>query len=236
MADNFGLKIGVEGEKEFKNALADINRSVKVLGSEMKLVESEFYKQDNSVAALTARNEVLNKQIDEQKNKISILEQALANAAESFGENDRRTQAWAVQLNNAKADLNNMEYELEQSANEADKLGDGLEDSGESAGAAGGKFEKLGGILKGSALQWAQPLLLPVLPPSSWAKKLFSSSESWSKTSGALRQYSGSTPHLFRKPVRKLTRISVYLKVITLLPPIKWALCSRVLALSSRKA
>ena len=26
MADNFGLKIGVEGEKEFKKALADINR------------------------------------------------------------------------------------------------------------------------------------------------------------------------------------------------------------------
>jgi hypothetical protein len=33
MADNFGLKIGVEGEKEFKNALRDINQSFKVLGS-----------------------------------------------------------------------------------------------------------------------------------------------------------------------------------------------------------
>ena len=38
MADNFGLKIGLEGEKEFKKALADINSSFKVLGSEMKLV------------------------------------------------------------------------------------------------------------------------------------------------------------------------------------------------------
>ena len=27
MADNFGLKIGLEGEKEFKKALADINQS-----------------------------------------------------------------------------------------------------------------------------------------------------------------------------------------------------------------
>lgn len=27
MADNFGLKIGLEGEKEFKKALSDINRS-----------------------------------------------------------------------------------------------------------------------------------------------------------------------------------------------------------------
>ena len=37
---------GIEGEKEFKNALRDINQSFKVLGSEMKLVSSEFDKQD----------------------------------------------------------------------------------------------------------------------------------------------------------------------------------------------
>ena len=29
MADNFGLKIGIEGEKEFKNALREINQSLK---------------------------------------------------------------------------------------------------------------------------------------------------------------------------------------------------------------
>ena len=163
MADNFGLKIGVEGEKEFKKALADINQSFKVLGSEMKLVESEFDKQDKSVAALTARNEVLGKQIDEQKNRISTLEQALANAAESFGENDRRTQAWAVQLNNAKADLNNLQRELsdntkalDSSGNEfseaedqAGKFGTEIKKSANQADDAGGRFEKLGGVLKG---------------------------------------------------------------------------------------
>ena len=106
MADNFGLKIGVEGEKEFKKALSEINQTFKVLGSEMKLVASQFDKQDNSVEALTARNRVLNKEIDTQKEKITTLEKALANAASSFGANDRRTQAWQIQLNNAKAALN----------------------------------------------------------------------------------------------------------------------------------
>ena len=110
MADNFGLKIGVEGEKEFKKALSDINQTFKVLGSEMKLVSSEFDKQDKSVAAVAARNEVLNKAIDAQKDKIATLESALKNAADSFGENDRRTQNWAIQLNNAKAELNGMDY------------------------------------------------------------------------------------------------------------------------------
>lgn len=149
MADNFGLKIGIEGEKEFKNALRDINQSFKVLGSEMKLVSSEFDKQDKSVAAVAARNEVLNKAIDAQKDKIATLESALKNAADSFGENDRRTQNWAVQLNNAKAELNGMERELEETSDSADDLGDELKESGDEAEKSGGKFEKLGGVLKG---------------------------------------------------------------------------------------
>ncbi len=112
MADNFGLKIGVEGEKEFKKALADINQSFKVLGSEMKLVSSQFDKNDKSVQALSARNNVLNKEIEAQKQKIETLRSALQNASDSFGEPDRRTQSWQIQLNNAEAALNDMEREL----------------------------------------------------------------------------------------------------------------------------
>jgi phage-related minor tail protein len=91
MADDFGLRLGIEGEKAFKDALRDINQSFKVLGSELQLVTSQFDKNDNSVRALTARNEVLNKEIDSQKNKIETLRSALQNASESFGESDRRT-------------------------------------------------------------------------------------------------------------------------------------------------
>lgn len=114
MADNFGLKIGLEGEKEFKKALAEINQSFKVLGSEMKLVTSQFAKNDTSVEALTAKNAVLTKQIEAQRSKVETLRKALANAATSFGETDRRTQQWQIQLNNAEASLNAMERELEE--------------------------------------------------------------------------------------------------------------------------
>lgn len=149
MADNFGLKIGVEGEKEFKNSLRDINQNFKVLGSEMKLVTSQFDKQDKSIQAVSARNEVLNKEIDSQKDKIKTLESALKNASESFGENDKRTKAWRIQLNNANADLNKMEKELDESSKEAKDLGENLEKSGKAADDAGSKFENMGGILKG---------------------------------------------------------------------------------------
>ena len=72
MSENFGLKIGLEGEKEFKKSLADINNSFKVLGSEMKLVDSQFDKNDKSAEALTARNQVLNKEIEQQK-QLSLI-------------------------------------------------------------------------------------------------------------------------------------------------------------------
>jgi phage-related protein len=177
MADNFGLKIGLEGEREFKKALTDINRSFKVLGSEMKLITSEFSKNDKSVQALSARNSVLNKEIEAQKQKIETLKAALDNAAASFGENDRRTQNWQIQLNNAKAALNGMEQELndnnealreagknyddaEKSLSDMDKEMDDVTDSaddmeekieaaGDAADKSEGKFRKLGSVLKG---------------------------------------------------------------------------------------
>ena len=162
MADNFGLKIGLEGEKEFKKALADINSSFKVLGSEMKLVSSQFDKNDTSVKALTSRNEVLNKEIEAQKQKIEVLRQALQNAAESFGENDRRTQAWQIQLNNAEAALNGMERELDDNnkaladaengfddaGKEADEFGKEVDKAGDQSEDAGGKLKKVGEIAK----------------------------------------------------------------------------------------
>ena len=163
MADNFGLKIGVEGEKEFKKALSEINQSFKVLGSEMKLVASQFDKQDNSVEALSARNRVLNKEIEAQKQKIETLRAALANASESFGENDRRTQQWQIQLNNATAALNDMERELDRNnaglddaeremddvADSADDMSEEIEDAGDSADKSKDKFESLDSVLKG---------------------------------------------------------------------------------------
>jgi len=162
MADNFGLKIGLEGEKEFKKALTEINQSFKVLGSEMKLVESQFSKNDDSADALAARHKVLTEQVEAQRKKVEMLKQALANASESFGENDRRTQAWQIQLNNAQAALNGMERELSDNEEAMDRLGkemddtgdaaddleEELDDAGDAADDSEGKFSKLGGTLK----------------------------------------------------------------------------------------
>lgn len=161
MADDFGLRFGIEGEKDFKQALFDINKNFKVLGSEMKLVASQFEKNDNSIGALSSRNEVLNKQIDTQKNKIETLRAALKNASESFGENDKRTKNWQIQLNNAEAALNVMERELKDNQAQmnkvgtaADHMGDEIKRSGKQADDSRSGFESLKSTLStvGAAL------------------------------------------------------------------------------------
>ena len=194
MSDNFGLKIGIEGEKEFKNALRDINQSFKVLGSEMKLVSSEFDRNDKSVQAITARNEVLNKAIEAQKDKISTLKAALKNASESFGENDRRTQNWAIQLNNAKAQLNDMERELEETADEADDLGEELEDTGNIADETGSKFEKLGGVLKGIGVAMGTVAVAAGAAAIKLGKEVVAQFGELEQNLG-LRRYSVNMPH-----------------------------------------
>ena len=123
MSDStFGLKIGLEGEREFKKAIADINREMRVLGSEMKVVASQFGKNATDADALTARNQVLGKEIEAQRSKIQALKAALDNASASFGQSDSRTQNWRIQLNNATATLNDMERELSENTTKIDQL------------------------------------------------------------------------------------------------------------------
>ena len=160
---DMGIRLGVEGERDFKAALRDINQAFKVLGSEMQLVTAQYDKNDKSTAALTSRNTVLNKEIEAQRDKISTLKSALENAATSFGENDKRTQAWQIQLNKAEAELIGMERELKSNEKALDGEADGLEeaekgaddyggavkDAGSETEKSSGKMETLGKVAKG---------------------------------------------------------------------------------------
>lgn len=159
MSDStFGLKIGLEGEREFKRAITDINREMRVLGSEMKLVASQFDKNDKSAEALTARNQVLGKEIEAEKAKIQTLKSALDNSATSFGENDSRTKNWQIQLNNAQATLNGLEGELKENnsalskfADEADGAGDDAKTAAKDTGHLENAVDELGSQMDGTS-------------------------------------------------------------------------------------
>ena len=138
MAGSFGGSVKLTGESEYQKALRGITDNLKVLNSEMKVVTSQYDKNDNSSQKLKATSEVLNKKIEEQKSKISILEKALKDAENETDKNSVTTKKWQNELNNAEAELNKMNRELkEQHGN--------LEKSGE-------KALKLGDIIKANLI------------------------------------------------------------------------------------
>lgn len=150
------LKFGIElnGEKEFRDAVGEIDKSLKVLRSEMRLVAVQFDDNADSLDALTESNDVLNRQILTQKEKIEMLQAALKNAATRYGEADERTKKWQTDLNYAEADLIKMERQL-QSNTEAladassglDTLDGGLLDTTESGKGLGDVLDDLTGKL-----------------------------------------------------------------------------------------
>lgn len=162
MAYDIGPKIGIEGEAEFRNAIKQINTNLKTLGTEMLAVTSYFDKNDKSMEALTAQNKVLNKQIDEQKGKLTELQKGLQASAEKYGETDKVTQGWQQAVNKATADLNKMERELkdntqaiEKGSSAADEMADNVEEFGKSADDAGKKTITFGDIIKANLISEA---------------------------------------------------------------------------------
>ena len=105
MSTTIGANLRLDGEKEFKAALKESNESLKVLGSELKLVAAEYDKNDKSVEALSKQQDVLSRTVLEQQDKVKLLSDRLTEAARAFGETDSRTKALQVQLNNANSEL-----------------------------------------------------------------------------------------------------------------------------------
>jgi murein DD-endopeptidase MepM/ murein hydrolase activator NlpD len=73
MAYDAGLKVGVDGEQEFKSSLNELNSDLKLFGSELKAVTAEFGRNDKSIEGLTAKNKIYGKEVDTQKSKVQLL-------------------------------------------------------------------------------------------------------------------------------------------------------------------
>ena len=152
MPVDIGPRIGIDGEKEFRQQLQNINQQIRTLGSEMKAVTSSFEDGDRSEEALSAQTGVLNRQIDAQRQKLTQLQKGLDAAADKFGEADTKTLRWAQAVNDATADLNKMEKEMRDIDSAADKASNAMDDLGDSAQGIGGKLSGAFDGLKGSLL------------------------------------------------------------------------------------
>lgn len=189
MATDIGARIGIDGEKSFRDSLSAVNAQLKNLGSEMKAVVSSFTGMEDSEEALTAQGKVLERSIQASADKISLLtgqsERAKAkldelareldDATRSFGNNSteaiRAQNAYnkqvrvvnnlESQINSTTADLNKMKRQMDNLGKSADDLSKDLQDTAKEAKSAGSSFKDAfaGGVISGAVQSLASGIV-----------------------------------------------------------------------------
>lgn len=114
-------KFKIDGEKEYKQAISGINSEMKVLKSEMKLVSERYAENAESSEALAAKGEVLEKQLESQRQKVNTYKKALEEARGATDVNQKAVNDWQVSLNNAERELIALERQLDENNDALDK-------------------------------------------------------------------------------------------------------------------
>jgi TP901 family phage tail tape measure protein len=134
----------LDGEQKFKQELQAAAREMRVLKSETRANTLAFGDHSKSVEALTQRNRDLSRQADQQREIIRALSRAVQEAAEKYGEADKRTDDYRIRLNNARAALSQIENEIRKNNKAIAEQTDWWKKAGESAEKAGKKITKAG--------------------------------------------------------------------------------------------
>lgn len=111
---NINTKFTLSGEKEYKQAISEIGSGMKVLDAEMRKVTSAYGKNAESAKLLGQQNDILQRQIYSQTEKIRYMQEALKNSVKKTGESSKATMAWQASLQNATAKLNDLNNQMRE--------------------------------------------------------------------------------------------------------------------------
>lgn len=138
---SIGLDITVQGEKKFKASLGEINAALRVNNAELEQVKAAYDGTENSIDALTAKYDVLDRTLLTQKERVEALEDSLERTGKRYGETDQRTLRLRESLIKAQTQMSKTEKELEDVSEalkntdqETEKLSLSLDDIASAAG------------------------------------------------------------------------------------------------------
>lgn len=117
---NINTKFTLSGEKEYKQAISEIGSGMKVLDAEMRKVTSAYGKNADSAKLLGQQNDILQRQIYSQTEKIRYMQEALKNSVKKTGESSKATMAWQASLQNATAKLNDLNNQMRENEKRID--------------------------------------------------------------------------------------------------------------------
>ena len=97
-----GAVLALDGEKEFKKGIQESVTELKVLNSESKKIAEQFKGQANTVEALSQKQDVLNRILEETKKKQEETAKGLQKANENYNKNKDHLDKLGKELESAK--------------------------------------------------------------------------------------------------------------------------------------
>lgn len=147
MADA-GFRLTVEGEKEFKAALASIDQQIKINKAQIKLLTQEYNLNENGMQTLTTKQSVLQSTYDEQAKKVAALDDKYKAMADTYGQTDKRVATLKVQMLDAATAMAKTEEEIKKNADAMDAYQAAIDEQNSAQAKAAGSLKEIDARLK----------------------------------------------------------------------------------------
>jgi methyl-accepting chemotaxis protein len=142
---NIRTRFVAEGEKEYRQALKEINSGLSVLSAESKKLQEQYKGNEKSLEALTATNENLDQIVLSLSDKLDLQKKRLAELSQAYGESDDRTQRMRKAVVETETALLKQQHALDENTKALDDFGEGEDDAADKAQGLGDALNDIGG-------------------------------------------------------------------------------------------
>ena len=118
---SFGGTVKLTGEAEYRKALTQITQNLKETSSALNLVDSQYSKNDNSIATVTAKNEKLNAVLEKQKSAYETLKNSFTNIKAKYDEQINAHNKLQAEYDEEKAKLDKLKNTVGENSSAYEK-------------------------------------------------------------------------------------------------------------------
>lgn len=137
-------KIVIEGEKQYKAALADINRQLKETKSALSVAAAEYANADSATRTTAQQTEALNLSLEQQRQRLALMEEQLGKVEDAYGKNSREAVELRTKINNARVEMAKTETQMRGFTDGLDAITDASGQTGEGLDDAAKSLENIG--------------------------------------------------------------------------------------------
>lgn len=146
-----GLNIQLNGEADFSRSIQNITQKSKELASELKLVSSAYGDNDKKMEVLGKQIQnqqelisKLNDKYDSQKKHLDELGKELEQAKQTYGENSKEVQNLQKQYDKAEGELSKTKTSINKAETSLNEMNKALEDAQNETGDETKELDKMG--------------------------------------------------------------------------------------------